>query len=219
MQLPITNYQFPIPHSPKSMNPEPEIRRLLDIMPASGRMTCKIINKPQQSQIIECDFPLPWNRDRPIYINFDLWRLLSKPQRDLLILRTVSFLGNFKWFKPDVYQGAALAGIVGTVVELLEGDPIGIAIAGGLTGLAMTRIWRDNRSSQVELDADESALRVAGRRGYNEAEAARHLLGAIESVAQIEQRSLDFNELIRCQNLRAISGISAVGVPDSVRKD
>jgi hypothetical protein len=211
--------QSPIPHSQKSMNPEPEIRRLLDIMPASGRMMSKIINKPQQSTVIECDFPLPWNRDRPIYINFDLWRLLSKPQRDLLILRTVSFLGNFKWFKLDVYQGAALAGIVGTVVELWQSDPVGIAIAGGLTGLAMTRIWRDNRSSQVELDADETAIRVALRRGYSEAEAARHLLSAMEAVAQIEGRSLDFNELIRCQNLKVISGISAVGVPDSVRKD
>jgi hypothetical protein len=201
------------------MNPEPEIRRLLDIMPASGRMTCKIINKPQQSKVIECDFPLPWNQSRPIYINFDLWRLLSKPQRDLLILRTVSFLSNFKWFKLDVYQGAALAGIVGTVVELLQSDPVGIAIAGGLTGLAMTRIWRDNRSSKVELDADETAIRVALRRGYSEAEAARNLLSAMEAVAQIEGRSLDFKELIRCQNLRAISGISAVGVPDSVRKE
>jgi len=38
-------------------------------------------------------------------------------------------------------------------------------------------------------------------------------------VAQIEGRSLDFNGLIRCQNLRAISGISAVGVPDRVRQD
>ena len=219
MESPIPNSQFPIPNSRKIMNPEPEIRRLLDVMPASGRMMSKIINKPQQSKIIECEFPLPWNRDRPIYINFDLWRLLSKPQRDLLILRTVSFLGNFKWFKPDIYQGAALAGIVGTVIELLQSDPVGIAIAGGLTGLAMTRIWRDNRSSQVELDADETAIRVAGRRGYSEAEAARHLLSAMEAVAQIEQRGLDFNELIRCQNLKAISGISAVGVPDNVREE
>jgi Protein of unknown function (DUF3318) len=184
------------------MNPEPEIRRLLDIMPASGRMLCKIINKPQQSTVIDSQFPLPWNRDRPIYINFDLWRLLSKPQRDLLILRTV-----------------ALAGIVGTVVELLQGDAIGTAIAGGLTGLAMTRIWRDNRSSQVELDADEGAVKVALRRGYSESEAARHLLGAIEAVAQIEGSGLDFNALIRCQNLKAIAGISAVGVPDSIRQD
>ncbi|MCU0543743.1 MAG: DUF3318 domain-containing protein [Oscillatoriaceae cyanobacterium Prado104] len=201
------------------MNPDPEIRRLLDVMPASGRMNCRIINKPEQSKVIDCEFPLPWNRSRPIYINFDLWKFLSKAQRDLLILRYVSFLCNFKWFKPDIYQGAALAGLIGTAVELLQGDAIGIAIAGGLTGLAMTRIWRDNRSSQVELDADEAAIRVALRRGYSEAEAAKSLLGAIETLAQIEGRGLDFNELIRCQNLRAISGISAVGVPDSVRKE
>ncbi len=93
---------------------------------------------------------------------------------------------------------------------MLQPDAIGTAIAGGLTGLAVTRIWRDNRSSQVELNADEGAIRVALRRGYSEAEAAGHLLGAIETVAQIEGRSWDFNELIRCQNLRAISGISAV---------
>ncbi|MEZ2278656.1 MAG: DUF3318 domain-containing protein [Microcoleus sp.] len=198
------------------MNPEPEIRRLLDVMPASGRMMCKIINKPQQSKVIDCQFPLPWNRNRPIYINFDLWKLLSKPQRDLLILRNVSFLGNVQWFKVDIYQGAALAGVVGTVVELLQGDAIGTAIAGGLTGLAVTRIWRDNRSSQVELDADEAAIKVALRRGYSEEEAARHLLSAIEAVAQIEGSGLDFNALIRCQNLRAIAGISAVGVPDNI---
>ncbi len=201
------------------MNPEPEIRRLLDIMPASGRMMCKIINKPQQSMVIDSQFPLPWNRDRPIYINFDLWRLLSKPQRDLLILRNVSFLANVKWFKPDVYQGVALAGIVGTVVELLQGDAIGTAIAGGLTGLAMTRIWQDNRSSQVELDADEAAVKLALRRGYSESEAAKYLLGAIEAVAQIESSGLDFNALIRCQNLKAIAGISAVGIPDTIRQD
>ena len=177
---------------------------------------CKIINKPQQSKVIDCHFPLPWNRDRPIYINFDLWKLLSKPQRDLLILRNVSFLGNIQWFKVDIYQGAALAGVVGTVVELLQGDAIAVPIAGGLTGLAVTRIWRDNRSSQVELDADETAIKVALRRGYSEEEAARHLLSAIEAVAQIEGSGLDFNALIRCQNLRAIAGISAVGVPDSI---
>jgi len=51
------NHKFPIPNYPKFMNPEPEIRRLLDIMPASGRMMSKIINKPPQSTVIDCQFP------------------------------------------------------------------------------------------------------------------------------------------------------------------
>ncbi|HEY9655303.1 MAG TPA: hypothetical protein V6C50_07410, partial [Crinalium sp.] len=73
-------------------------------------------------------------------------------------------------------------------------------------------------STQTELDADEAALRVAQRRGYEEPEAARHLLSAIEAVAEIEGRSLNFIELLRSQNLRSIAGVSPVGVPDRARQ-
>jgi hypothetical protein len=45
-------------------------------------------------------------------------------------------------------------------------------------------------------------------------------LTGIETVAQLERRpSLDFTELIRAQNLKAIAGLSAVGVPDTVKQD
>ncbi len=93
------------------MNPEPEIRRLLDVMPASGRMVTRLVSKPQQPRAIAAQFPLPWNQERPIYINFDLWGQLPKPQRDLLILRTVSWLTGVRWFKPDLYQGLVVAGV------------------------------------------------------------------------------------------------------------
>lgn len=201
----------------KVMEPTAEIRRLLDIMPASGRMMTKIVSKPEQSQVIDSSLPLPWNRERLIFINFDLWRRLSKPQRDLLLLRNVSWLTGVKWFKPDVYQGVVLAGFLGAIVELMQTDTVGVLVAGGLTAIATTQIWRSSRSSQTELNADEVAIRVAQRRGYNETEAAQHLLSAIESVAKIEGRSgLDFIELIRHQNLRAIAGLSPVGVPEKL---
>ncbi len=188
-----------------NMETNVEIRRLLDIMPASGRMMTKIVIKPEQTKVIDATFPLPWNKERPIYINFDLWRRLTKPQRDLLLLRTVSWLTQVKWFKPDIYQGMAIAGVLGAFVESAQADPVGIVVAGGLTTLSMLRIWRTNRSQQTELDADEAAIHVAQRRGYSEAEAAQHLLSAIEAVAKIEGRSgLEFTELIRSQNLRAI---------------
>lgn len=201
------------------MNPEPEIRRLLDVMPASGRMLTKIVSKPQQSATLDSPFPLPWSRERPIFINFDLWRRLSKPQRDLLILSTVSWLTNIKWFKPDLYQGVIVAALLGGMVELVQGDAVGVVVASGLTALASTQLWRTSRSTQLLLDADEAAIRVAQRRGYSETEAAAHLLSAIEAIAQIENRpSLNFTELIRCQNLRAIAGLSPVGVPDTIKK-
>lgn len=198
------------------MEPNIEIRRLLDVMPASGRMMTKILSKPEQKKVIDSVFPLPWNRERPICINFDLWRRLTKPQRDLLILHQVSWLTGVKWIKPDIYQGVVLAGLLGAVVEAAQSDVVGIAIACGLSGLAGVRIWRMNQSQESAITADITALRIAQRRNYSETEAAQHLLSAIESVAKIEGRSgLDFNELIRCQNLRAISGLSPVGIPES----
>jgi hypothetical protein len=200
----------------KIMEPNLEIRRLLDIMPASARMTTKIVSKPQQPKIIDASFPLPWNRDRPIYINFDLWNRLTKPQRDLLLLQKVSWLIGVKWFKPELYQGVVLLGLLGGLVESAQSDVVGVAVAGGLSAIAALRIWRNHKSQESELNADMAAIRVAGRRGYSEVEAAGHLLSAIEAIAQIEgHSSLNFSELIRCQNLRAIAGLSPVGLPKS----
>jgi hypothetical protein len=201
------------------MEPKVEIRRLLDIMPASARMTVKLTNKPEQTRIIDAAFPLPWNRDRPIYINFDLWSRLTKQQRDLLLLQVVSWLTGVRWFKPDIYQGVVLAGLLGGLVESAQSDVVGVAIALGLSAIAGFRIWRINNSQESDLNADAAAIRVAQRRGYSETEAAAHLLSAIEAVAKIEGRSgLNFNELIRSQNLRAIAGLSPVGIPDSYKK-
>ena len=199
------------------MEPTTEIRRLLDLMPASGRMMTKIVSKPDPNKVIDSTFPLPWQPQRRILINFELWSRLSQPQRDLLLLRTVSWLISVKWFKPDIYQGVALAGILGGTVEMIQADVVGTIVAGGLSAIALSRIWRTYRSSQFELNADEAAINVAQRRGYNQKQAASHLLSAIEAVAKIEKRShLDFIELVRCQNLRAIAGLSPVGIPETI---
>ncbi len=196
------------------MEPNIEIRRLLDVMPASGRMMTKIVSKPEQKQVIDAAFPLPLSQARPIYINFDLWRRLTKPQRDLLLLQVVSWLTGVKWLQPNIYQGVVLAGFVGGIVEAVQSDVVGVVIAGGLTALAAMRIWRLNKSQESELNADTAAIRIAQRRGYSETEAAEHLLMAIEAVAKIEGRSgLNFSELVRCQNLKAIAGLSPVGIP------
>ena len=202
------------------MNPDREIYRLLEIMPASGRMLAKIISKPQQQQAIETPFPLPWNQQRPIYINFDLWRQLPKQQRDLVLLHHICWLSEIKWFKFDLDRLILLAGLLGGISEITELDLVGILIAGGLTTFAATRIWRNNRSVKVELQADEAALAVATRRGYTEVEAANYLLQGIESLAKLEGRSsLNFNELIRCQNLKAIAGFSPIGVPEKIKEN
>jgi hypothetical protein len=201
------------------MNPEPELRRLLDLMPASGRMTTKLVSKPEQRSVIDAPFPMPWMRDRPIYINFDFWSRLSRPQRDLLLLRTVGWLGVVKWLKPNVNLGLVAAGVLGVGVEVVQHDFVGVAAASALSAIALSQIWRSNRSPRIELDADEMALKVAQRRGYSETEAARSLISALELVAQLEGRGLSFIELMRMQALKAIAGLSAMGVPEEIRHE
>lgn len=201
------------------MNPEPEIRRLLDVMPASGRMFAKIVSKPDQRLVIDAPFPKPWMGDRPICINFDLWERLSRPQRDLLILRTVSWLNAVKWFQPNGLLGMVAIGAIGLGVELAQQDFVGIAASSALSAFALIQIWRTNHSSRVELEADEKALQIAGRRGYTETEAARALISAIESVAQNEGRMMTFVELLRTQALSAIAGLSPVGIPEALRQE
>ncbi|MGK7881034.1 MAG: DUF3318 domain-containing protein [Crocosphaera sp.] len=200
------------------MSIDAEISRLLDIMPASGRMLTKIISQPQQSKVIDAPFAPPWNREgRPIYINFDLWRRLPRGQRDLLILRATSRLINIRWFKPDINQLIVLAGTIGLMVETGQGDAVGMLVAGGLTAISVRQIWRDNRSIQRELDTDEAAIKVALRRGYTEVEAAQNLLQGIENAAKIEGRSiLNFTELIRSQHLKSLANLSSVDIPEKI---
>ena len=201
------------------MNPEPEIRRLLDVMPASGRMFTKLVSKPDQRVVIDAPAPLPWMGDRPIYINFDLWSRLSRSQRDLLILRTVSWSSNVRWFQPSPMLAFTALGAIGIGIELAQQDFVGIAAASGLSAIALFQIRRNNKSARIELEADEKALKIAQRRGYTETDAAKALFSAIESVAQNEGRMLSFVELLRCQALRAIGGLSPVGIPDELRRD
>lgn len=199
--------------------PESEIRRLLDIMPASGRMKTKIVSKPEQSQVIDSPFPQPWAQERPIYINFDLWRRLSQSQRDMLILCTVSWLIGIKWFKPDLYQGVVVAGILGSITQIMQGDAVGVVVATGLAAFAGNQILSQNRSPQIQLSADDAAIKIAQRRGYTEVEASENLLSAIEAVAKLEGRpSLNFTELLRSQNLRAIAGLSPLSVPNTIKR-
>ena len=203
---------------PESINPNTEIRRLLDVMPASGRMNSKIISNSAQTTVIECIGSLLKLENRPISINFSLWEQLPQPQRDLLILRTVGWLKSSRWLKPELYQIGAVAGLIGTLVEFAQGDAVGVVIAAGLGAISTTQIWRNSRGLQVELEADSLALKVAQRRGYSKKEAAQHLMNAIKTTAPLEGRaSLTFNELIRSQNLSAIADLSTIDIPQNLR--
>ena len=203
---------------PSPIEPELEIRRLRDVMPASGRMGVQLRSQPRQAQVIALPPPrLGW-QVQTIEINFKLWGQLPQPQRDLLLLSAVSGLSASHGWKVDLYQVAGAAGLISLLVEWVQGDAIGIVAAAGLSAIAATQIWRTTRGLRVALAADQTAIQVAQRRGYADVEAAQHLLAAIESVSHLEgQPQLSFNDLIRSQNLRAITGLTTVGVPSDLR--
>ncbi len=205
------------------MTPDLEILRLKDLMPASGRMSTRIVSKPEQTAVIVGPAAANlWVRlrqqEKPIAINFDLWARLPQPQRDLLLLREVSWLSESNWFKLDLYQGLAVAGLLGTLLEAIQVDAVGTVVGGALTAVSVSQVWRANQGTGSQLAADEAAIRVAQRRGYPEPDAARHLLEGIQSVTKLEGRSApEFTDLIRVQNLRSTAGLSAVAVPKSER--
>jgi hypothetical protein len=118
-----------------------------------------------------------------------------------------------------VSSALVILGAISLGVEAAQQDFVGIAASSGLSAIALWRIWKSNSSSKVELEADKQALKVAQRRGYSESEAARALCSAIESVAQNEGRMLSFVELLRCQALKAIAGLSPVGMPEAIRQE
>lgn len=189
------------------VNTNAEVTRLKDLMPASGRMSIRILLDDRQSTVIQAPFPRPWKRSHAIKINGALWQALSASQRDVLFLHYVSWLGSVKLLKPELYQGVAAVGLVGAVFELLQADAVGILAAGGLTAIAATQVWRRSTGTQAKLTADEAAIRIAQRRGYSERDAARHLLEAIELVPRIEGRGgMNYTELLRAQGLRALLG-------------
>ncbi|MGB3613212.1 MAG: DUF3318 domain-containing protein, partial [Elainellaceae cyanobacterium] len=136
-----------------------ELGRLADLMPASGRMWCRIVSKPNQPEAIAASLPKPWNRTCTIGINLPLWQQLSQGQRDLLLLRTVCWATAVQWFRPGAYQLLLSAGVLGTLVETFRGDATGIVVFAGLSVVAIRQIWTSLHSVAMEKAADEAAVR------------------------------------------------------------
>lgn len=198
------------------VNPNAEISRLRELMPATARMKTKLMLNERQLDVIKAEFPRPWQQTHTVSINLDLWHQLAVAERDLLFLRTVCWVTLTNVLKPNWYQAVAGAGLVGGVVELLQGDAVGLVAAAGVTALASWQIWRGVTGPQIDIAADDKAVQVSLRRGYEQADAAAALIRAIEAVPPLEgRRVLTVNELMRCQNLRMQTGRSEFSVPES----
>lgn len=195
-------------------HPSSEINRLLDLLPASWRMHTIVVQRPDQPQVLTSTPILPWQQDTQIRINFRLWWGLEVNQRDLLFLGEVAWRQQSRWLRWGTYQLVGLFATGGFLWEVMEGDIGGIAVAVLLVTIAIKQIDREHKGTKVQLESDGEAIRIAQRRGYTDIVAARSLFEAIQAVARLEGRQVpEFRELIRCQNLRVLGGISQVPVP------
>jgi Protein of unknown function (DUF3318) len=198
------------------MQSDQEILRLLDLLPASWRMSTKIMPTSDCAEVIHSSPLLPWANSTQITIAQKLWMQLGVANRDLLLLREVSWRQQSKWFKPGTYQSIAALSTIGGIIQLVQGDTVGIAISIMLATISVEQVRRKGKGTQIQIEADNEALRIAQRRGYSEVTAAKSLLEAVQAVAKLEGRSsMEFTELLRCQNLRTIAGFSSVQVPSS----
>ena len=169
------------------MNINSEISRLLDVMPASGRMLTKIVSKSTQSEVIRIPFAFPWNRSkRLIYINFDLWYQLTEAQRDLLILRVGFHLQDVYSFKLNLNQFILSLGVLELFIKVLQRDTLGISIFGILIIIFTKQFWYGNQNIQKELDFDKDTIKASLKRGYRKDDAAKHLLEGIKKIAKLE---------------------------------
>ena len=199
------------------MNINEEIARLRDLLPASWRMTTSIKSKAELSKPIASLPILPWQKGTQVNVDFRLWRQLPEAQRDMLLLYEVSWRQQTKWLQTGVYQGVAAIALIGGIIETVQGDVTGIAISLLLGTIGINQILRTHKSSQVQVQADNEAIEIAQKRNYSQVEAARALLEAIPAIARLMGRSTpEFTELIRCQNLRAIAGLSKTTIPDTI---
>ena len=202
------------------MNINEEIARLRDLLTASWRMHTAVKSKPEQIELITSLPILPWQKGTQVNINFRQWRQLPEAERDLLLLCEVSWREQTKWLQVGTYQGVAALSLIGGIVETTQGDVTGMAIAILLGTIGVNQILRGNQSSQRKVQSDNEAIAIAQKRGYTEVEAAKALLEAIPAAARLSGRNApEFTELIRCQNLRAIAGLSKTRVPETSNND
>ena len=54
------------------VNPNAEINRLRELMPASARMKTKLTLNDRQVGVIEAEFPVPWRQTHTVSMNLNL---------------------------------------------------------------------------------------------------------------------------------------------------
>ncbi|WP_227498533.1 DUF3318 domain-containing protein [Synechococcus sp. PCC 7336] len=190
-----------------SMLDEREVQRLKDLLPASSRDSIEILAAPfSQVEVIRGSRLLPWQRRLKILIKPREWEQFTPNQRSTVFLHKVGYHSRSLTRTLDFYAALAGLGGVSMVVEGFQRDPVGIAVSGGLGGLAIWQLIKDRASDRRLLAADAYAVDRLVLRGLPRIQAVEALGQALHIEARLEGRSgNELLDVLRYQNLKRLA--------------
>lgn len=188
-----------------------EVIRLKELLPASNRDRVEIMAAPpRQNQVIRGSRLLPWQRRVKIFIRPQEWQQFTPNQRATLFLHKVGYHSPALTRPLDFYLALTALGAVSLVIEGAQRDPVGIAVAGGLTSLSLWQLRRDQSNDRRLLAADAYAVDRLVLRGLPRIQAVEALGQALHIEAQLEGRSgNELLDVLRYQNLKRLAQRSA----------
>jgi len=184
-----------------------EIDRLLDLLPASMRESVKILPASErQTVVIKGRRQMPWERQMRLFIKPYEWRQFTPLQRAGLFLHKVGYYSRAASRQIDFYLAIAALGGLSLIFEVVQQDPVGATVSGGLSGLALWQLRRDQTNDRRLLAADAYAVDRLVLRGVPRLQAVEALGQALHLEARLEGRSgNDLLDMLRYQNLKRLA--------------
>ena len=184
-----------------------EVERLLDLLPAGMRGSVEVVAAPdRQTRIIKGRRLFPWRNRLRLSIKPYEWRQFTPNQRASLFLHKVGYHSWAMTRQMDFYMALAAFGGVSLAVESVQQDPIGIAVSGGLSSLALWQWRQDQTNDRRLLAADAYAVDRLVLRGMSRWQAVEALGQALHVEAHLEGRSgNDLLDIVRYQNLKRLA--------------
>ncbi|MFQ3615035.1 MAG: DUF3318 domain-containing protein [Cyanobacteriota bacterium] len=184
-----------------------EIERLLDLLPAGMRESVKILPASErQISVIKGRRQMPWERQMHLFIKPYEWRQFTPVQRAGLFLHKVGYYSRAVSRQIDFYLALAALGGLSLIFEAVQQDPVGATVSGGLSGLALWQLRRDQTNDRRLLAADAYAVDRMVLRGIPRLQAVEALGQALHVEARLEGRSgNELLDMLRYQNLKRLA--------------
>ncbi|MDX2273159.1 MAG: DUF3318 domain-containing protein [Cyanobacteriota bacterium] len=184
-----------------------EVSRLLDLLPAGLRDSVEILPAPdRQTTVIKGQRQFLWRRRLRLFVKPHEWRQFTPNQRSGLFLHKVGYYSRAISRQIDFYLALTALGSLSLVFEAFQQDPVGITVSGGLGGLALWQLRRDQTNDRRLLAADAYAVDRLVLRGIPRLQAVEALGQALHVEARLEGRSgNELLDVLRYQNLKRLA--------------